>query len=197
VNARHESVLPPETFTVLGKRLEDFSISHALWLQRLGCVPVDSFSTLITAVLVCSRPVEDIRATLGDRWLNLKVWWWGKRLGKFDIKEKIDLFNAYVDAHSKGPDIFTEEEMGGGIPGAPWLQHLRVSLITRGFRHDYVDRVRYGQALWDYYTMWENEGKASILGDEVETIKEWADANHEEILRQANADAQERREGGG
>lgn len=184
----------PDTFTVLGKRLEDFSIGHALWLQRLGCDPVDSYDKLITAVLVCSRPPDDIRATLDDRWLRLKVWVWGRRLGEFDIEEKIQLFRDYVAANSLGPEVFAEDE-GGSIPGAPWLQHVRTTLISKGWPVDYVERASYGLVLWDYYTHWENEGRAEIVGIEHLAIKNWANANHDEILRKAAAACQAEGEG--
>lgn len=184
MNERFLASIAPETFTILGKRLQKFSLSHKFYLQRLGCEPVDTFSKLITAVLVCASPVGKIQETLDDPWLRLKLWWWGKRLGKFDVFAKIKLFNDYIEHHSQGPELFDEVD-NGVIAGAPFEQHVRTTLLSRGWPVDYVATETWGLMLWDFYGYWENEGRASIMCDEIVDLKAWADSQHETILKEA------------
>jgi hypothetical protein len=178
------SILPP-TFTILGKRLQKFSLTHAVWLQRLECDPVEDVAQLLTAVLVCSRPAGDIQGTLDDRRLPLKMRVWATQVRAFNIIHKVQEFHGYVRAHAQGPEVFEEEE-GGAIPGAPFLQHVRATLLSRGWSEEYVGAESLGLVLWDYYTYGENEGKVSIRCKEVEDLKAWGDGQHEEILREAN-----------
>ena len=186
MNEKFLASIFPDSFVILGKRLQKFSLIHALYLHRLGCDPVDTYSKLITAVLVCSQPASEVQRTLDDKWLRLKLWVWGWRLGKFDVDEKIKAFNDYIEHHSQGPEVFEEDEHGG-VAGAPWLQHVRVTLLSRGWKKEDIATESYGLCLWDYYTYWENEGRAALRSPEVDAMRAWGDANHEEILRQANA----------
>jgi hypothetical protein len=179
----------PETFTVLGKRLEPFSIEHGLWLQRLDCDPVDTYEKLITAVLVCSRPVDDIRATLDDSWLRLKLWVWARRLGSYGrsplgIQSAAELFWRYIAHYSQKPGVFSQEE-SAGLPGAPWLQHVRVTLIKHGWPPAYVASMPYCLALWDYYTLWENDGRLEIANEEHYRIRDESNERHNEIAKAA------------
>lgn len=160
-----EQICPPP-FRILGLRLLPLSIGRAILLQRHGCDPVIDFAGLVTAVLICSRECVDLEPTLSDPWLPVKLRLWRIRCGRFDASEKLELFHSYIRAHNTGPKIY-QEDTPGTLPGAPWLQHLRVHLMSKcGWSHHDVQELPYSQALWDYYTFWENEGQAEILGDD-------------------------------
>jgi hypothetical protein len=188
VNEYLENILPAP-FTVLGKRLKPYSITRAILLHRFHCLPVADFEKLITAVVICSRPVANVLPTLADPRLNQKIKAWGKRLGKFDPLEKMLLFQKYIEAYSKRPNVFSEDSFLDGCgPGAPHLQHLRVTLLSRcnWTIHD-VDEQPLSQAYWDYDTYWEIEDRVQIV-DELEQDFEramvaTATEQHEERLR--------------
>ena len=183
----------PEPTTLLGKRLVPLSLGHVFLLQRFGCYPAQGYSGLITGVIVCSRPVREVLPTLEDKWLGLKLWVWGRRLGKFNPFEKVLAFNAYLEAHSRRPELMPFDSFEEtGLPGAPFLQHLRVCLLARcGWTREMIDEEPLSQAFWDYYTYWEIEDRVRIaIPDsqeaQVDYLKE-ADAKHAERLAKANA----------
>ena len=185
------SDLYPEPRTILGKRLEALSLGHVFLLQRFGCYPVQSYSGLITAVLVCSRPCRDVLPTLADKWLPLKLWVWGKRAGKFNPYEKILAFNEYLEEYSRRPELLPFDSFEPtGLPGSPFLQHLRVALLSRcGWTLEMIDSEPLSQAFWDYYTYWEIEDRVRIATKEsLEAqldFKQEASDKHEERLKQA------------
>lgn len=181
----------PEPTTVLGKRLVTLSLGHVFLLQRFGCYPVQSYSGLITAVLICSRPCREVLPTLADRFLPFKLWLWGRRVGGFNPYEKILLFNQYLEVHSRRPELMPFDSFEEtGMPGAPFLQHLRVCLLSRcGWTREMIDEEPLSQAFWDYYTYWEIEDRVRIAtAQSVEAqidLQRDADAKHEERLKKA------------
>lgn len=187
----------PEPTTILGKRLEPLSLGHVFLLQRFGCYPVQEYSALITAVLVCSRPCAEVLPTLADRWLPWKLRIWGKRLGKFNPFEKIIAFNNYLEAHSRRPELMPFDGFDAtGLPGAPFFQHLRVTLLARcGWTKEMIESEPLSQAFWDYYTYWEIEDRVRIAtAQSLEAQLDFqtdADAKHEERLARAKAMAEE------
>lgn len=175
----------PEPFTILGKRLEPLSIGHLLALERFGCDPVVTLDQLIQAVIICSRPPDQIPAAFSDRWLRFKLWFWAWRLGKFNPADKIDLFHEYLHEHTRhGPEIMSEEdETGGPTCGAPWLQHVKVTLTSKiGYSPAEALAAPYAVAIWDYYTYWESEGRADIYGEQRQRMHDLANAMHEQTL---------------
>jgi len=174
----------PDPFTVLGKRLHPFSLGHALLLRRFECDPVETLDQLIRAVIICSRPAARVLEAFDDPRLNWKLKWWSFRLRRLDrkrskrsaehrsaptIKDRIALFHEYIACHTgNGPRVLESEEFGtGGPSGAPFLQHLRTTLISRlHYSPAEAMDAPYSLALWDYYTYWENEGRADIHSEE-------------------------------
>lgn len=200
MNARYLTAVWPEPFTILGKRLLPLSIGRLLLLQRYECYPPKSPSGLILAVIICSRPCDQVEAAITDRWLRVKSWLWRLRLGKIDWEARLQLFSDYVIAHSRRPSLY-ESRGHDVLPGAPWLQHLQVCLRARvGWTKQEVAEACYSQALWDYYTQWEVEQRVLIQPEEakegaalseaqVKAMVADADARHEERLAKARAQA--------
>ena len=183
----------PAPTTILGKRLEPLSLGHVFLLQRFGCYPVRNYQALITGVIVCSRACREVLPALADRWLPLKLWVWGRRVGRFDPYAKMVAFNEYLEAHSRRPEFMPFDSFEEtGLPGAPFLQHLRVCLLSRcGWTRAMVEEESLSQAFWDYYTYWEIADKVRIasgqsMEEELELRKE-ANERHEERLAAAAA----------
>lgn len=190
MNEYLENILPAP-FTILGKRLEPFSIGRAILLRRFECFPVADLERLITAVVICSRPCADVLPTLADPWLSVKLNIWGFRLGKFDVVEKILFFNQYLKAYSACPTAFPKDSFeDDSAPGSPFLQHMRVVLLSRvGWTTLDIEERPLSQAYWDYYTYWEVEDRVRLVEDGEnfeQSMARDAAEQHEERLRLAN-----------
>lgn len=194
MDAKYLQQVIPDPFTILGLELRPLSIGRLLLLHRFGVLadghqPKD-FQDLVLGVLICSRPVAEVSAFLRARRLPVAMWLWRKRVGKSPARmaQAFGLFKRYskrpqigVNTHDNGPD---------GVPGAPWLQHLRVELLSKcHWTIADIEERPYGEAVWDYYTYWENLGKLDI--DEGERLAELAavvgeaNARHAEIVKAA------------
>jgi hypothetical protein len=173
----------PDPFTILGRRLEPLSIGHLLFLQRFDCDPVLTLDQLLRAVYICCRPPGEVGAALSDRSLRPKLRAWARAIGPFNLPAKLKLWRDYVEHHiTARPQLLQEEEPGGGpVLGAPWLQHLKVTLISKlGYTHTEALSIPYGQAIWDYYTFWENAGRAELFGPEHQRMRDLANQMDEE-----------------
>ena len=186
--SKYIEAIIPESFTVCGVSLEPLTIGHWFSLERFGCLPVDSRDKLVTAIVVCSVPVSQIGATISDRWLWLKLWAWGMRLGKVNWPEKIELFQKYIAAHFRAPSVISKRDGNGfGATGTPFLYHVKVTLQAKlGYSHAAAWACPLGIALMDYYVAHECEGDLQVADKEFrEGMKKHADENAAEWIRQA------------
>jgi len=185
----------PEPMAILGQRLHPLSIGHLLLLDRFGCVPVNSSDSLITAVLICSRPVDDVVPTLEDRWLPLKLWILRWRLGEVDWTAKIKLWEQWLTEQTSAPTVIKKTE-GGDLKhsATPFLQHLKVTLQSKlNYSPAEAFAAPFSQALWDYYVFHELEGTMEIAdAEERKAMRKMADDNHDEWVKQAIAESAER-----
>lgn len=186
----------PEPMAILGQRLEVLTIGHLIYLERFDCSPVQSSDQLITAVLICSQPVDQVIPTLEDRWLHVKLMVLRWRLGKNIIwQDKIDLWEKYLSANSKGPTAIPKTD-SQGMPHSrtPFLQHLKTTLQAKlNYSPSEAFAAPFSQALWDYYTFHELEGNMEIAdAEERQDMKAMADAQHADLVREALKNAHKR-----
>lgn len=168
----------PEPHTILGVRLRPLSVGHLLYLARFGIADVDDAGKLITALLVCSRRVEEIQPALEDPWLKLKmnVWLWRASKisfpffwlrGGINWREKFALWDAYRAAHTRIPLTATRREGSGFQSNIPFLQHLKVTLQSKlNYSPSEALDCPFSAAVLDYYTLHEIEGAVEILDPE-------------------------------
>lgn len=181
--------LRPEPVRVLGVDLLPFSLGHAAHLIRFGCYPITDPADLLLALVICSTRFEDLPGVIGGRWFRLRMRIWGWTHGwiiRRRFTQKMQLFNSYITAGSVGPEIFERDDDGEArLPGAPWLAHLKTVLQSElGYSRSDALNAPYGEALWDYYTHWENKQKVEIIDDEsVTAIQRQADENHEWLVK--------------
>lgn len=179
----------PEPMAILGQRLEVLTIGHLIYLERFDCTPVQSSDQLVTAVLICSQPVAEVIPTLEDRWLHLKLMVLRWRMGKnINWQDKIDLWEKYLAANSKGPTVIPKTD-SSGMPNSrtPFLQHLKTTLQAKlNYSPSEAFAAPFSQALWDYYTFHELEGTMEIAdAKERQAMKDLADEQHAELVRTA------------
>ena len=165
-----------------------------MWLERLGCDPVDDSDKLVTAVMVCSMKVEEIIPTLQDPWLAFKLRVWRWRLGKFDAVEKIKLFHKYIEEGTRTPSVMKlhQTDDAGGSSGTPFLEHLKVSLQAKlNYSPSEAINAPFTQAIFDYYCYHELEGNLEICDrDHRREMFDLAESQREEILAAINKQKQ-------
>ena len=182
-----EAVIP-ESFTVCGVTLQPLTVGHWFYLDRFGLMPVDSKDKLITAIVLCSVPVEQVEAAINDRWLWLKLWVWNKRIGKIDWNEKLNLFSQYVAAHLRAPSVISKRDGNSfGATGTPFMYHVKVTLQAKlGYSHAAAWACPLGIALMDYYVAHECDGDLQVADRDFRLgMKKHADENAAEWIRQA------------
>lgn len=185
----------PDPFVVLGLELKPLSLGHLLYLDRFDLLPATQPDQIATAVMLCSRPVDDIPATLADPWLawKMRVWLWRvSPFSEIDWAAKMLAFSDYLDAHTEeGPSTISLNDSAGSNSladsGTPWLQHLKVTLQKAlNYSHADVLALPYPQALWDYYAHHEIEGNLMVCDrDHRRQMREQADAQHDELIAEA------------
>ena len=173
----------PERFTILGQRLQPFSLGHLMLLRQMGngfvcpdCKP--SIPDLTSGIFVCSQSYSQAQRGLESRLLRFRMFVWGARVRRANFVEKMLAFTDYLEAGSTFPDMPDASERAR-IPGSPLIQRVRLTLqgelgLTQSEAMDYP----WGAALHEYFALLEMKNRTSITNDEErETMKE-----HEEMV---------------
>jgi hypothetical protein len=175
----------PEPYTLLGVRLRPFCIGHALLLARHGLDPVRDTGGLVLAVVICAHRPEEFERVASSRLFRIRLAWWRLRLGRFDVVEKIALLNDYMAANTLSPKCW-ETDGKTFNPGAPFLQHLKITLQSRlNYSPSEALNAPLGAALWDYFSFWEAEGQADILSEQDKAMFNLAETMRPELDRVA------------
>lgn len=185
----------PELHTILGVPLLPLSLGHLLHLNRYECDPVDDEAKLITALLICSRRVEEIQPALDSPLFQLKtnLWLWRVsrkswpafwRRGPINWHDKLARWDAYMKASTKTPPTCSKRKDSNFSTRTPFLQHLKVFLMAK-LHCTRTEALNYpfAEAAFDYFTHYEQEGAVEIVDEShVIAMKKCADDNHERWL---------------
>ena len=189
----------PEPHTILGIRLKPLAVGHLLYLQRFGVESVNSEGELVTALLVCSRSVEEIQPTLDSPLLALKIRWWLWRVSKvnwlffwrrgyIDWPDKIARWESYFKEHTSTPSIASKRDGNGDFKSkVSFLQHLKVVLQSK-LNHTPSEALNapFSSAVLDYYIFHECEGSVEIVdAKNRKDLKSFADENSEAWIAEA------------
>ena len=194
----------PRQFTILGQKMEPFSVWHMEVLMRFE----NSFVTgsaeiglpdLVHGVFFCCQNYAEGKAALADPKLEKKLAKWGEVCGKdlwgvekgkikLRFREKAVLFAEYLREGSGRPELMpsTEETGESRVPGAPLLLLLRIFLM-REMRLTHEEAMNYPFALacHEYFAWHEQNGAAKIANsEELEKLSEHEEAaDSEEMLQ--------------
>lgn len=184
----------PDRWIILGQQLEPFSLGHVMILARLG----NSFVTgeppqaadLIQAVFICCHRYEEALTELQRADLPELLRKWGEAIGDFDVPTKIEEFKGYIAAGSTWPELNDppEDKKQGREPGSPFLQRVKLTLLSK-LNHSLSEALNkpYGEAIHDYFAFAEMQGSAEITTAKEKTDIEETLAEHQEILKQMEA----------
>ena len=95
---------------------------------------------------------------------------WGEKSGLFDLNDRAEMFQSYLDAHSVIPKYWEERETG--TSGAHWAQCVEVTLRSKlGWTTADLENKSLSEAFSDYFKHAENEGAIKLMtAEEIEFI---------------------------
>ena len=184
----------PEPCVILGVELQPLTLGHLLHLERFGLPTPTRPDEIALAVVICSRPVDDILPTINDPWLGFKMRLWLWRVAPFsaiDWPAKAAAFEDYVEEHLNAPTAISTADKSARDSlrdsGTPFLQHLKVTL-QHGLNYTHAEAMAlpYCQAMWDFYTYHEMQGNVVICDREHRAaMKKQADDQHSDAVAEA------------
>ena len=158
----HARTVVSEDFRILGVRLLPLTLGHVAVLNHLGCINPTNPGELGLAVFVCSMRHDKVMMKLRSSLFPMRMWFWQRRLGVWDFREKLAMFQEYLAHHMEMPEVISKGEVGECF--IPAAQCYRVILLSRlGYSPKDVDFAPYLQAKWDFITLQELEGKADVM----------------------------------
>jgi hypothetical protein len=175
----------PTPTTILGVRLQPYSLGHKLVLGRIGS-PFEiggavAIHDIVLAVLICSQDYAGAielldRADLVElceRWalkVQTKGRWPFREFVPIDWPAKRKALDEYFEAHSKTPVYSVDEKnCGGGMEACPLVQVVKCELMGKlGLTEQQVLNRCWGLCLWDYITLKASTGALAM----VDTYKE-------------------------
>jgi len=162
------------THRVLGKRLEPFSLSHAIGLYVINspyCAIFDpdaedanvTLSDLELAVAICSKRFDKILDSL--RSAEKSFLWRFNNLFLRDATFESEKFEEYLRDFVSLPETFSKEDHEGDV-GAPWPLNVGILLSSKGgLDFDKVMSMPIGKAMWMAATVGEQLGSIDILSE--------------------------------
>ena len=178
----------PTRFRVLGYTLVPFTIGHARILDRIQLGEVADGASALLCAKLCSMPHEQAERWLVSRWIDLRIQWMTWRrcsllASQTEIEKAVRVLGEYLDEATRIPQWSSKGASGSEL-GTPFAQHLRATLLSQlNYDPRTVDSTPYLQAMWDYVSFMESEGRVAV--DHGIT-----DEDEDDLIRQANEFAQ-------
>ena len=178
------------SYRICGIDCQPLTIGHVLLLDELGLDPIKSLPQLSMGLFIASRSFEEAARQMQSRWFTLRFTIFSMRVSLFATEEKLNLWYQYVMANSDLPKTLPTERgraAGEAAPDSsdtPWVQHLRMYLITHlNYKPETIYSVSYQQAMWDMTSHLEYQGAVEVMDprkwqrvkDEIEEVKKAAE----------------------
>lgn len=166
----------PEPFTILGLRLRPFCLGHYFLMRRFGVdfIADDSCNAsiddLVFGCLICSNTYEGFLELLNSGELPKEVEKWGAKIGlDFDLGDKVQLFNKYLEGAFRQPVVIYEGKTS--TSGAHWSQIIKCALISPcGYSMSEALNLPLAQAFADFYKNAESNGVLTIADQETAAL---------------------------
>ncbi len=178
----------PTRFRVLGYTLVPFTIGHARIIDRIQLGEIADGASALLCAKLCSMPHEEAERWLVSPWIDAKIQWmtWRRRsllASQAQVEKAVRVLGEYLDEATRIPQWSSKGASGSEL-GTPFAQHLRATLLSHlNYDPRTVDSTPYLQAMWDYVSFMECEGRVAV--DHGIT-----DDDEAELIRQANEFAQ-------
>jgi len=168
----------PATPTVLGLRMEPFTVGHAILLHRLDSPFVIggeiTSSSLVEAVLVCSQSAVESVKTMASpfRWLPLRLM--RSRVQRSNLVQECEAMKSWIESQTDCPEVLQKPGCRAKRPTMPWPERLLVGLVDIGFSESTVIQMRVADAERLYLTRAEMNGDVELWSDRDEELWRYA-----------------------
>lgn len=163
----------PEPHTILGLRLKPFSAGHILLLHRTENAFVTNEDVndeqleahLATAIFICAHDFAGGLASLDSKATLAFMTRWKRKIGAFNLAEKVKAFTAYLQQGSTVPSYLSKHDSVGGRIDLPTVQLVKVTLLKAfgGMTEaEFLNRP-WGLSLWDFVTIKATEGAVDVV----------------------------------
>lgn len=182
LSARYLASCLPSGARAAGLALHPFTLGHAHLLSAATpWRPLDEpllIGDLAPALFVCSRPWQ-----AAARGMHRKQFWFALRLS-WRLRSAGQVMRAFRDlcewlARSTScPELRVKKPQGNGAPrrpaGSPLLLRLRLFATRELHASDPFDLL-FSELLWLMTSAWEEEGAASLVGDQDIDFRSWCE----------------------
>lgn len=135
------------------------------WLDRPAIGLLGKAVEFARFCTCCSSRAELIAAMAGNRVL-LDVVRWGRKIGLFNLTEKVALFREYFDQSTKEPKYWIERE-STRQPGGHWCEDVFITLTgCCGFTREQALNMPVREALMHFFTYAQTQGAVTLMRDE-------------------------------
>lgn len=162
----------PEPFQILGLALKPFCLGHYYAMRRFDVAFVSDESCdatvedLILGVLICSMTPEDFLEFISSATCKEEIKTWGEQIGlQFDLSEKVQLFNDYIERASRQPVIIYTGETSGS--GSHWSQTIKYALLNSGLSLQEATNLPLSEAFALFYKRAEENGVIEFADPEL------------------------------
>jgi hypothetical protein len=162
---------------VMGLRLLPYSVGHSLVLHRIGSPLVVGGhvgrADLMTAVLICSQPVQESLAAIYSPFRNLVLKAWAWKLKRLSFDAELDKWNEWMAGQSTAPEILMKQGSSRQL-SMPWPERMLACCMDIGLHEDTVLAMPIGDAERLVLARAETHGEVELWSPKDEALWRWA-----------------------
>ncbi len=162
---------------VMGLRLLPYSVGHSLVLHRIGSPlvvggPVGR-ADLMTAVLICSQPIQESLAAIYSPFRNLVLKAWAWKVKRLSFDAELDKWNEWMAGQSTAPEILMKQGSSRQL-SMPWPERMLACCLEIGLEEDTVLAMPIGDAERLVLARAETHGDVELWSPKDEALWHWA-----------------------
>ena len=161
---------------VMGLRLLPYSVGHSLVLHRIGSPlvvggPVGR-ADLMTAVLICSQPIQESLAAIYSPFRNLVLKAWSWKVKRLSVDAELDKWNEWMAGQSTAPEILMKQGSSRQL-SMPWPERMLACCLEIGLEEDTVLAMPIGDAERLVLARAETHGDVELWSPKDEALWRW------------------------
>lgn len=166
---------------VLGVRLREFCVGHALALHRLDNPVISggdvTVPDLIEAVTICSQsPIEAVK-TINSPFRLLLIKLWSFRIRKMNLVVEMLKFEKWIQSSIDAPEVLSSGDKKPKRLVMPWIERLVIAILNLGISEETALNMSVSDAERFVMAHAEMHGQVELWSDEQNALWEYA-ASH-------------------
>lgn len=161
---------------VMGLRLLPYSVGHSLVLHRIGSPLVVGGhvgrSDLMTAVLICSQPINESMSAIRSPFRNLALKLWTWKVKNLSFEAELDKWNEWMAGQSTAPEILMKQGNSRQL-SMPWPERMLACCLEIGLEEDTVLAMPIGDAERLVLARAETHGDVELWSPKDEALWRW------------------------